>query len=108
MTDEKALPDSLSSLSDVDRVVHEPARLMILSHLYVLDSADFTFLLNATEINKGTLSKNISALEEVEYVEITKGYKGKIPNTSVKLTAKGRRAFTKYRRQHRRFIDSVE
>jgi Mn-dependent DtxR family transcriptional regulator len=47
-------------------------------------------------------------LEEVAYVEITKGYKGKVPNTSVKLTAKGMRAFTKYRRQHRRFIDSVD
>ncbi len=89
-------------------MIHQPVRLAIIAILAGCESADFTYLLNATEINKGTLSKNLSALEDVAYVEITKGYKGKIPNTSVKLTAKGRRAFTKYRRQHRRFLDSVE
>ena len=93
--------------SKFDRMIHQPVRLAIIAVLAGCESADFTFLLNATEINKGTLSKNLSALEEVAYVEITKGYKGKIPNTSVKLTAKGRRAFTQYRRQYRRFIDSV-
>jgi len=94
--------------SKFDRMIHQPARLAIIAVLAGCESADFTYLLNATEINKGTLSKNLSALEEVAYVKITKGYKGKIPNTSVKLTAKGRRAFTKYRRQHRRFLDSVD
>ncbi|TET35781.1 MAG: ArsR family transcriptional regulator [Anaerolineales bacterium] len=85
----------------------KPVRLAIVAVLAGCESADFTYLLNATKINKGTLSKSLSALEDVEYVEITKGYKGKIPNTSVKLTAKGRRAFAQYRRQHRRFIDSA-
>ncbi len=93
--------------SKFDRMIHQPVRLAIIAVLAGCESADFTYLLNATDINKGTLSKNLSTLEDVAYVEITKGYKGKIPNTSVKLTAKGRRAFAKYRRQYRRFIDSV-
>jgi DNA-binding MarR family transcriptional regulator len=93
--------------SKFDRMIHQPVRLAIIAVLAGCESADFTFLLNATEINKGTLSKNLSALEDVGYVEITKGYKGKIPNTSAKLTTKGMRAFRQYRRQYRRFIDSV-
>ncbi len=93
--------------SKFDRMIHQPVRLAIVAVLTGCESADFTYLLNATEINKGTLSKNLSALEDVGYIEITKGYKGKIPNTSVKLTAKGRRAFTQYRRQYRRFIEFV-
>jgi DNA-binding HxlR family transcriptional regulator len=81
--------------SKFDRMIHQQVRLAIVAVLAGCESADFTYLLNATEINKGTLSKNLSALEEVAYLEITKGYKG-------------RRAFAQYRRQHRRFIDSVD
>ena len=53
----------MRDLAKVDRLVHEPARLMILMFLYTVERADFTFLLNATELTDGNLSSHLSKLE---------------------------------------------
>ena len=84
-------------LADVDRLVHEPARLMILMVLYTVESADFTFVLNVTELTDGNLSSHLSKLEAAGYVEIEKGYAGKKPRTRLRLTAVGRGAVESYR-----------
>jgi DNA-binding MarR family transcriptional regulator len=84
-------------LADVDRLVHEPARLMILMVLYTVESADFTFVLNVTELTDGNLSSHLSKLEAAGYVEIEKGYAGKKPRTRLRLTAVGRSAVESYR-----------
>jgi DNA-binding MarR family transcriptional regulator len=84
-------------LADVDRLVHEPARLMILMVLYTVESADFTFVLNVTELTDGNLSSHLSKLEAAEYVKIEKGYAGKKPRTRLRLTAVGRSAVESYR-----------
>jgi len=89
-------PDLLG-LAEVDRVVHEPARLMILMVLYGFESADFTFLLNATELTWGNLSSHVTKLEDAEYVKVEKGFVGKKPRTMVQLTDTGRRAIDAYR-----------
>ena len=89
-------PDLLD-LAKVDRVVHEPARLMILMVLYGVESADFTFLLNATELTWGNLSSHVTKLEEAEYVKVEKGFVEKKPRTMVQLTDTGRRAIDSYR-----------
>lgn len=88
----------LNHLTEVDRVVHEPARLMILLVLSDLEEADFVFLLNATELTWGNLSSHLTRLEEAGYVEIEKGYVGKKPHTLVRLTQSGRQAVDSYRR----------
>ena len=77
-------------------VVHEPARLMILMVLYTVESADFTFLVNATELTDGNLSSHLSKLEAAGYVEIEKGYAGKKPRTTLQLTKEGRKAVKDY------------
>jgi DNA-binding MarR family transcriptional regulator len=51
-----------------------------------------------TGMNKGTLSSHLSRLEEAGYVEVTKTYRGKVPQTLLRLTAPGRKAFEQYRR----------
>ena len=84
-------------LAEVDRLVHEPARLMILMVLYTVERADFTFLMNATELTDGNLSSHLSKLEAAGYVEIEKGYAGKKPRTRLRLTAVGRGAVEDYR-----------
>ncbi len=91
-----------------DRMIHNPGRLAIMAVLAGAASADFTFLEKSTDLNKGTLSKHLSALEEAGYIEISKRFKGKVPNTSAQLTAKGRRAFKKYRKQYKAFLESVD
>ncbi len=90
-----------------DRLIHQPSRLAIMAVLAGCENADFAYLLTATNLNKGTLSKHLSNLEEAEYIEIAKTFKGKYPNTSAALTPKGRRAFKKYRRQYREFSKSI-
>jgi DNA-binding MarR family transcriptional regulator len=86
----------LRNLGEVDRLVHEPARLMILMVLYTVEKADFTFLLNVTELTDGNLSSHLSKLESAGYVEIEKGFSGKKPRTSLQLTKAGRQAVENY------------
>ena len=86
----------LSSLAEIDRLVHEPARLAVMSLLYVVDSADFTFIMNQTGLTWGNLSTHMSKLEEAGYLEVEKTFKGKRPNTTLKLTSQGSQAFRDY------------
>ena len=81
---------------DLDRVVHEPARMVILSVLAAAEEVEFTFLQAVTGLTKGNLSRHISRLEEAGYVEIRKYHKGKIPATAYRMTPAGRAAFTTY------------
>jgi DNA-binding MarR family transcriptional regulator len=83
-----------------DRLIHEPARLAIMAVLWACESADFTYLLNTTALNKGNLSAQLSRLEEAGYLKITKSFKGKYPNTTCALTTAGRKAFDAYRKQY--------
>jgi DNA-binding MarR family transcriptional regulator len=96
-----------SPLDDVDRLIHEPARLKLIALLYVLESADFTFLMNQTGMTWGNLSSHMTKLEEAGYLEIEKTFKGRRPNTMLKLTDKGRQAFQTYRMQMTQFFEEV-
>jgi DNA-binding MarR family transcriptional regulator len=84
---------------DIDRLVHEPARLKILAFLSLLESADFTFLVSRLGLTMGNLSAHISKLQDAGYIEVEKGYKGNRPQTMISLTGTGRQAFLKYRQQ---------
>jgi DNA-binding HxlR family transcriptional regulator len=89
----------IRKIAEIDRVIHEPGRLMIVALLYAVDKADFLYLQHETEMNKGTLSSHLSRLEEAGYVEVVKTYRGKIPQTLLHLTEAGRTAFEEYRRK---------
>lgn len=83
-------------LSEIDRVVHEPARLMILSQLYVVESADFLFIQKQTGLTQGNLSSHMRKLEAAGYVEVEKTFVGKRPRTLLRLTDPGRAAVEQY------------
>jgi DNA-binding MarR family transcriptional regulator len=89
-------PD-LSDLTEVDRLIHEPARMAIMAALFGCDSADFRFLLNVTGLTKGNLSAHASKLEDAGYIQIEKSFRGKMPQTTYRLTRSGRAAFSAYR-----------
>jgi DNA-binding MarR family transcriptional regulator len=91
------LTPDLRNLSEVDRLVHEPARLMILMALYAVQAADFTFLVNVTELTDGNLSSHLSKLEAAGYVDVEKSFVGKKPRTRLSLTKAGRQAVDAYR-----------
>src|SRR5687768_14633710 len=74
----------------LDRLIHEPGRLAILTVLSSVASADFVFLQRATGLTKGNLSSHLTRLEEAGLVEIEKRFIHKKPNTNVALTPLGR------------------
>jgi len=76
-------------LADLDRLVHEPARLAILSALSACESADFLFLQRITGLSKGNLSSHVGRLEEAGLIVISKEFVGKTPRTTVGLTPTG-------------------
>jgi DNA-binding MarR family transcriptional regulator len=96
-----------SNFVEIDRMVHEPARLAILALLYVIESADFTFLMNQTGLSWGNLSTHMSKLEEVGYIDIEKSFKGRRPNTNLHLTTDGRSAFREYRQKMKQILDDL-
>jgi DNA-binding transcriptional ArsR family regulator len=81
---------------DLDRVIHEPARLAIVSALQACEAADFLFLQRLTGLTKGNLSSHLATLEGASFVDIQKSFSGKIPVTRVSLTAAGRGAIRRY------------
>lgn len=83
------MPEPNSDLI-VDRLIHEPGRLAILTLLSSVKSADFLFLQRTTGLTKGNLSSHLTKLEEAGLVKISKKFVHKKPNTSVELTAVGR------------------
>lgn len=93
---EPKLNQNLASLAEVDRNIHEPARLMVMAWLSVVESADFVFLMNQTGLTWGNLSAHLSKLEEAGYILVEKSFKGKRPNTMLQLTPKGKQAFQLY------------
>ena len=99
--------DSFLTLSEIDKLVHEPARLMILSYLSVINSADFTFLMKQTELTRGNLSSHISKLEAAGYVKVNKEFVDKIPRTLIRITTKGKNALKTYRDKMKNVIDSI-
>lgn len=97
MTNRETGSDDLSSIVDIDKLIHEPARLTIMAHLYVLESADFLFLKQQTGLTWGNLSSHMSKLEDAGYIKIEKEFVDKKPHTVIQLTGKGRTAFQEYR-----------
>jgi DNA-binding HxlR family transcriptional regulator len=89
---------SIQNLSGLDRVIHEPARLMLVALLSSVKSADFLYLLKESELTKGNLSVHLSRLEEAGYVQAEKTFRGKIPHTEYRLTTEGKAAFDAYRK----------
>ena len=94
----------MQTLAEIDRMIHEPGRLMIVALLSAVDQADFLYLQHETGLNKGTLSSHISRLEEVDYVHVEKTYRGKVPLTLLRLTKVGRRSFERYRKSLREVL----
>lgn len=89
----------LRNISELDRVIHEPGRLIIVALLSAVEECDFLYLQHESQLNKGTLSSHLARLEEASYVEIEKTYRGKVPQTLLRLTPAGREAFEDYRRK---------
>ncbi|MEM7802264.1 MAG: transcriptional regulator [Chloroflexota bacterium] len=89
--------EHLQQLIELDRLIHEPARLLIISYLSLVEEADFLFLLRESQLTRGNLSTHLSKLETNGYIESEKGYIGKKPHTKYRITPQGKEALERYR-----------
>ena len=88
----------IQRLAEIDRIIHEPGRLMIVALLAAVQEADFQYLRQATGLTQGNLSAHLSKLEEAGYVAIEKTFRGKYPLTICRLTDRGREVLDTYRK----------
>jgi DNA-binding transcriptional ArsR family regulator len=100
--------EGIGSLAGIDKVVHEPARLMILATLHAVESADFLFVERQTGLTRGNLSSHMSKLEKAGYIEINKEFVDKIPRTLLKITDEGRAALLEYTENMKQVLEGLE
>jgi DNA-binding MarR family transcriptional regulator len=106
MDDPQTGPD-LHPLAGIDQIIHAPARLMILAYLYVVESADYVFLMRLTGLTWGNIATHLNKLEESGYVEIQKTFKGKKPQSNLRMTEQGRAAFKMYKKSLKQVLDDL-
>ena len=93
--------------NEIDRLLHEPARLRALVHLAAVNKADFTWLLNQTGLTRGNLSVQMSKLAEAGVVEVEKRFQNNRPQTLYKLTGRGREALQAYKTNMLNLLDRL-
>ncbi len=96
-------------LQDIDRTIHEPARLLLLIYLFSVEKADFTFLRLQTGMTQGNLSSHLNKLEAAGYIHTEKRFKNRRPLTLISISQPGKEAFKAYvKGMHRYFEDLME
>jgi DNA-binding transcriptional ArsR family regulator len=102
MSGEQKIP-----LTDLDRLLHEPARLRLLANLAVVKKADFTWLLKQTGLSRGNLSVQMTRLADGGLVKVEKMFRDKRPRTLFQLTGKGMSALREYKKTMTTLLDSL-
>ena len=90
------MPENPPSIPEVNRLIHEPARLAILTVLSACSRADFTFLQSATGLSKGNLSVQLTRLEEGNLIYVDKSIHHKKTRTTVEISSRGRIQLIEY------------
>lgn len=81
---------------EIDKIIHEPARLRIMMILDGLEQADFTFLVTTLDLTRGNLNRHIEKLESAGYLDVKRSFKGKVRNTSYRITPEGSKTLAQY------------
>ena len=97
MAEKQERNPKIKPLADIDPLIHAPARLRVMTYLYVVDSIDFVYLKRVTGLSWGNLSTHLTKLEEAGYVKLNKSFQDKKPHTMIQLTKQGRQAFRNYK-----------
>lgn len=99
--------NGLNPINKIDPLIHAPARLMVLSYLYILDSADYVFLMRMTGLSWGNLATHLAKLQDAGYISIDKTFEGKKPRSALRLTGAGREAFRSYKKILKQIVDDL-
>lgn len=90
------MPEAFEEIAALDRLIHEPARLAIMTALSACESTDFLYLQHLTGLTKGNLSGHLAKLEEAGFLSIEKDFLGKMPRTRIRISATGRTAIERH------------
>ena len=101
------MSNEIQRANTIDRLIHEPSRMMIMAILYAGEQASFLYLQRETGLTKGNLSNHLTRLEQGGYIQVEKTFRGKVPQTLLSLTAEGRSAFETYREQLTLLADAL-
>ena len=96
--------ETVKSFQPLDPLLHSELRLAVMSVLLGVPEADFVYLKSETGATSGNLSVQIDKLQQAGYIEVTKGFKGKMPQTICRITDQGRDAFAAYVEALRSYI----
>ena len=91
-------------LPKLDPLLHSELRLAVMSLLAGVDEADFTYLKEQTGATSGNLSVQIDKLADAGYITVEKGFKGKMPRTTCKISTSGTEAFRNYVKALKKYI----
>jgi DNA-binding MarR family transcriptional regulator len=97
----------LQAIAGIERLVHEPGRLLVLACLSVVTRADFLYVMRETGLSQGNLSSHLAKLEAAGYVAVEKTFVGKTPRTTLQLTEQGREALRLYRNRLVEFLSRL-
>ena len=101
------MSSEIQRAAEIDRLIHEPSRMMIMTILYAAGQADFLYLQHQTGLTRGNLSNHLARLEQGEYIRIEKTFRGKVPQTVLRLTPQGKTAFETYRKQMKQLVEAL-
>ena len=107
MTSSKTNDNESNPIQNINKIIHEPARLLLMAHLFVVESADFLFLQRQTGLTWGNISSHLRKLENAGYVTVEKEFIDKKPHTTLKLTKEGRAAFKEYRKNMKQVFEDM-
>jgi len=83
-------------MHQIDRLIHEPVRLRVLTLLSGVKEAEFSFVLKALRLTNGNLSIHTQKLEDAGYISVSKAFLGRVPRTTFSITRRGRKALEEY------------
>lgn len=101
-------PRATTVAPTLDRTIHEPIRLGIISALAVNERLSFNDLKQRLDTTDGNVSVHARKLEDAGYLTCHKGFEGRVPRTEYKISAAGRRAMERYFAQMLALIESVK
>lgn len=90
----------------LDPLLHSELRLAVVSLLMSVDEADFTYIKDQTGATSGNLSVQIEKLETAGYITVEKGFRGKMPRTTCRITPSGMEAFKNYVKALKKYISA--
>ena len=107
MDKKKVDTKNLDMVMRIDKIVHEPARLLILAYLSFLNNADFIFLMKQTGLTRGNLSSHLVKLESSGYINVNKKFVGRVPRTLLQITKKGKNALSNYKKEMNKVLQNL-